>query len=42
MAKLNNLKKDLRKFERPEKEKIFIRYFKAGKGGLQLYQLFGS
>ena len=32
MVKLDSLREDLRKFERPEKEKIFIRYFKAGKG----------
>jgi len=35
MAKFEDVKKDLRKLERSEKEKIFIRYFKAGKGGLQ-------
>jgi len=32
MVKLDSLREDLRKFERPEKEKIFITYFKAGKG----------
>jgi 3-methyladenine DNA glycosylase AlkD len=32
MATLENLKKDLRKFERPEKAKILTRFFKTGKG----------
>lgn len=32
MSKLKNLKKDLRKFERPEKAKVLTRFFKTGKG----------
>lgn len=32
MAKINNLKKDLRQFERPEKAKFLKRFFKTGKG----------
>lgn len=32
MAKLESLKKDLRKFERPEKAKFLKRLFKTGKG----------
>ncbi len=32
MIKLNNLKKDLSKFERPEKAKFLKRFFKTGKG----------
>ena len=32
MTGLSDLKKDLRKFERPEKAKILTRFFKTGKG----------
>ena len=32
MSKLKNLKKDLRKFKRPEKAKVLTRFFKTGKG----------
>lgn len=32
MADLNSLRKDLRKFERPGKAKILMRFFKTGKG----------
>jgi 3-methyladenine DNA glycosylase AlkD len=32
MATLDNLRKDLRKFERPEKAKFLKRFFKTGKG----------
>lgn len=32
MTKLTDLKKDLRKFERPEKAKFLKRFFKTGKG----------